>query len=108
MDYSERVWGKFEVINRGPGFTVKRLTVYPGKRLSLQHHEHRFEHWAVAQGIAEVTRDDEIFRLSLGESCDIPLRAKHRLANPGEEELIVIEIWYGAETSEDDIVRYPD
>lgn len=108
MDQDERQWGNFRVIDRGPAFTVKRLTVKPGGRLSLQHHLHRSEHWTVAQGTAEVTRNDEIFRLSLGESCDIPLGARHRLANPGDEDLIIIEVWFGAETSEDDIVRHPD
>ena len=108
MDYDERHWGKFQVLDRGPAHTVKKLTVRPGGRLSYQHHEHRSEHWTVASGVAEVTREGDVFHMTVGDSCDIPRGAKHRLANPGDADLVIIEVWFGDKTSEDDIIRHPD
>ena len=68
-----RPWGKFEGLSEGPGFLVKRITVNPGGRLSLQKHKHRAERWVVAAGQAVVTRNDEVHRLNLGEMIEIPL-----------------------------------
>ena len=103
-----RPWGSYMGIDLGTRFQVKRLTVAPGSRLSLQRHRHRAEHWVVVQGEAEVTRDDETFRLKPDQSTYIPLGAMHRLANPGEVELHVIEVQSGDYLGEDDIERFED
>ena len=89
-------------------FQVKRITVKPGARLSLQTHQHRAEHWIVVRGTARVTRDDEVFELHENESTYIPLGAKHRLENPGTELLELIEVQSGSYLGEDDIVRFED
>ena len=103
-----RPWGHAETFKKGPGFAVKRLTVFPGESLSLQMHRHRAEHWVVVHGEAEVVRGDERFRLHADESTYIPVGTRHRLANPGEAPLVVIEVQVGDELSEDDIVRFDD
>ena len=105
---SERPWGAWQTVDAAPGFQVKRITVRPGGRLSLQSHEHRSEHWLVAAGEAEVTVGDEVRRLRTGEHVDVPLRARHRLANPGEETLELVEVQLGDYLEEDDITRYED
>jgi mannose-6-phosphate isomerase-like protein (cupin superfamily) len=101
-------WGYFQVIEESVGYKVKRLVVEPGKRLSLQKHAHRSEHWVVVAGIAEVTVGDDTRRLATNQSAFIPLGGIHRLANPGEDLLIVIEVQYGDYLGEDDIERLAD
>jgi len=103
-----RPWGDYQSLGIGQDFQVKRLSVKPGAKLSLQSHAHRAEHWVVVQGVARVTRDEEVFDLNVNESAYIPLRARHRLENPGDSELIVIEVQSGSYLGEDDIVRYED
>jgi mannose-1-phosphate guanylyltransferase/mannose-1-phosphate guanylyltransferase/mannose-6-phosphate isomerase len=103
-----RPWGSYQGIDLGQRFQVKRLTVSPGSRLSLQSHRHRAEHWVVVEGVAEVTCDDEVFQLHPNQSTYIPLGAVHRLANPGTEPLHVIEVQSGDYLGEDDIERYED
>ena len=103
-----RPWGSYQGIDLGQRFQVKRLTVSPGSRLSLQSHRHRAEHWVVVEGVAEVTCDDEVFQLQPNQSTYIPLGAVHRLANPGTEPLHVIEVQSGEYLGEDDIERYED
>ncbi len=103
-----RPWGSYEVVDSGPGFQVKRLTVNPGAALSLQMHRHRAEHWVVVAGAAKVTRGDEVFSLSENESTYVPRGARHRLENPGDTPLEVIEVQTGAYLGEDDIVRFQD
>lgn len=103
-----RPWGSYESIDSGEAFQVKRLTVKPGQKLSLQKHHHRAEHWVVVQGIAEVTRDEEVFTLEPNQSTYIPIGAVHRLANPGDVPLEVIEVQSGDYLGEDDIVRFED
>ena len=103
-----RPWGSYEVVDSGPGFQVKRLTVNPGAALSLQMHHHRAEHWVVVVGTAKVTRGDEVFSLSENESTYVPKGAKHRLENPGQTPLEIIEVQTGGYLSEDDIVRFQD
>ncbi|HSR72315.1 MAG TPA: cupin domain-containing protein, partial [Kiloniellales bacterium] len=103
-----RPWGSYETLEAGPGFQVKRLTVLPGARLSLQAHAHRAEHWVVVRGTARVTRDAEVFELEANQSTFIPLGARHRLENPGRELLEVIEVQSGDYLGEDDIVRFDD
>jgi len=101
-------WGDYESLDVGPGYQVKRITVTPGGKLSLQKHRHRAEHWTVVQGVARVRRDDETFDLQENESCFLPLGCVHRLENPGAEPLILIEVQYGNYLGEDDIIRFED
>lgn len=108
MDRDERPWGRFEVLTKGEGFQVKRITVIPGGRLSLQRHQHRSERWVVASGKAVVTRDQEIHRLNTGDMIEIPLHAVHRLENESDADLEIIEVQLGAILREDDIERLED
>jgi len=103
-----RQWGHYEVLNEGPGYQVKRLTVLPHASLSLQMHFHRSEHWVVVSGKAEVRCFDQIFTLSANESTYIPREAKHQLSNPFDDKLEVIEVQAGDYLGEDDIVRFTD
>ena len=103
-----RPWGSYQRIDAGDGFQVKHIVVKPGGRLSLQTHKHRTEHWVVVQGTAQVTCDDKVFLLHENQSTFIPLGAKHRLENPGELPLRLIEVQSGSYLGEDDIVRYDD
>jgi mannose-1-phosphate guanylyltransferase/mannose-6-phosphate isomerase len=103
-----RPWGSYQGVDVGERFQVKRLTVSPGSRLSLQSHRHRAEHWIVVDGVAEVTCDGRVFRLHPDQSTYIPLGAVHRLANPGDRPLHVIEVQSGDYLGEDDIERYDD
>ena len=101
-------WGSYQVIEEGEKYIVKKIIVKPGSKLSLQSHKHRSEHWFVDQGEAEVTIEDDVRVLYSNEYIFIPLQAKHRLANNCSEDLIVIEIWYGDNLDEEDIIRYED
>jgi len=103
-----RPWGGFSSIMNGERFQVKHLFVAPGKRLSLQKHHHRAEHWVVVRGTAAVTVDEEVRTLTENQSTYIPLGAVHRLANPGKIMLEVIEVQTGSYLGEDDIVRFQD
>ena len=103
-----RPWGMYDVVDSGPGFQVKRLTVVPGGILSLQLHHHRAEHWVVVQGTAKVTQGEETRLLQENQSTYIPLGTVHRLENPGSVPLEVIEVQFGDPISEDDIVRFED
>jgi mannose-1-phosphate guanylyltransferase / mannose-6-phosphate isomerase len=103
-----RPWGAYDAIDAGPGFQVKRITVNPGGRLSLQKHAHRAEHWVVVRGTAQVTCDDRVFLLEENESTYIPLGSTHRLENPGTEPVELIEVQSGSYLGEDDIVRFED
>jgi mannose-1-phosphate guanylyltransferase/mannose-6-phosphate isomerase len=87
---------------------VKRILVRPGASLSLQLHHQRAEHWVVVRGHARVTRGEEAFELARNESTYIPLGVKHRLENPGQDDLEIIEIQSGDYLGEDDIVRFED
>ena len=103
-----RPWGSYTILEEGPGYKVKRVTVKPGGRLSLQMHHRRSEHWVVIAGTARVTRGDEVFDLNIGHSTEIPLETRHRLENPGQELLHIIEVQNGPYLGEDDIVRFQD
>lgn len=103
-----RPWGKFDSVDNGNRYQVKRITVKPGAKLSVQKHNHRAEHWIVVQGTAKVTKGDETFLLSVDESTYIPLGTIHALENPGEIDLELIEVQTGGYLGEDDIVRYED
>ncbi len=103
-----RPWGDYEGIDNGARYQVKRLTVKPGAQLSLQMHHHRAEHWIVVSGTARVTRGEDVFMLSENESTYIPLGTTHRLENPGNIPLEIIEVQSGSYLGEDDIVRFED
>ncbi|MEQ8817622.1 MAG: mannose-1-phosphate guanylyltransferase/mannose-6-phosphate isomerase [Thalassobaculum sp.] len=103
-----RPWGSYRGIDRGDRFQVKRITVRPGEKLSLQMHHHRAEHWVVVSGTARVTRGDESFLLGENQSTYIPAGETHRLENPGMLPLHLIEVQSGGYLGEDDIVRLED
>jgi mannose-1-phosphate guanylyltransferase / mannose-6-phosphate isomerase len=103
-----RPWGKFEIILIGKNFQVKILTVNPGAKLSLQSHDHREEHWVIVQGIAEITNGNEKRILEKSAHIFIPVGNKHRIENPGNDFLEIIETQIGDYLGEDDIVRYED
>lgn len=103
-----RPWGSYEGIDAGERFQVKRLIVNPGAAISLQLHHHRAEHWVVVKGTAKVTRGDEVVLLGENQSTYIPVGMKHRLENPGNIPLEIIEVQSGGYLGEDDIVRFED
>lgn len=103
-----RPWGNYQRIDIGSRFQVKRITVKPGARLSLQKHYHRAEHWVVVRGTAEVTVDDRVTLVHENEAIYLPIGCVHRLANPGKIPLELIEVQVGSYTGEDDIIRIED
>ena len=103
-----RPWGNFTSIMKGETWQVKRIVINPRQSLSLQMHHHRSEHWVVVKGIAKVEINYEVSLLNVNESVYVPIRAKHRLSNPYENELIIIEIQSGTYLGEDDIIRFED
>ena len=106
--YDRRPWGSFTIVDEGDDYKVKRIEVLPGKRLSYQRHSRRSEHWFVIRGIAKVTLNDVEITVNAGESIDIPLEARHRVANEHDELLVFIEVQRGNYLGEDDIVRFED
>ena len=105
---SYRPWGGYTSIIKGERFQAKRIFVKPGKKLSLQKHHHRAEHWIVVKGTAEVTVDETVKMLTENQSVYIPLGAVHRLSNPGKITLELIEVQTGSYLGEDDIIRISD
>lgn len=103
-----RPWGTYEGVALSDRFQVKRITVNPGARLSLQKHHHRAEHWVIVKGTAMITRGEEQFLLTEDQSTYIPLGVLHRLENPGVIPLEIIEVQTGSYLGEDDIVRFDD
>jgi mannose-1-phosphate guanylyltransferase/mannose-1-phosphate guanylyltransferase/mannose-6-phosphate isomerase len=103
-----RPWGSYETIDLGPRFQVKRIIVNPGQRISLQTHARRAEHWVCVQGVARVTRGDDVLTLRENMSTYIPVGCVHRLENPGPEPAHIIEVQSGDYLGEDDIVRIED
>ena len=103
-----RPWGTYTTLETKDGFQVKRITVAPGQKLSLQYHHKRAEHWVVTQGRAIVQVGDEEFETGIGEYRYIPMGEKHRLTNIGDRELVLIEVGVGDYLGEDDIVRLDD
>lgn len=107
-DNDERPWGRWEVIDTGDRFTVKRITVTPGAKLSLQRHKYRAEHWVVVQGKARVTRDEDTLVLVANQAVYLPLGCVHRMESIGDEDLIIIEVQTGEQLDENDIERLED
>ncbi len=107
-EIDHRPWGFYEVLSDESDHKVKRITVKPGMRLSLQRHRRRSEHWFIVRGRALVTVDGREVELEGGDSIDIPQGAAHRIANTGEEDLVFIEVQRGDYFGEDDIERLED
>jgi len=103
-----RPWGKYDSLDFGERDQVKRITVNPGAKLSIQMHHHRAEHWIVVSGTASVTNGDKTFLVTENESTYIPLGQIHALENPGVLPLELIEVQTGSYLGEDDIVRLDD
>ena len=103
-----RPWGKYDSIDSGERYQVKRITVKPGAKLSVQMHHHRAEHWIVVSGSAKVTNGEKTFLLAENESTYIPVGVIHALENPGKVNLELIEVQSGSYLGEDDIVRFED
>ncbi len=103
-----RPWGKYDSLDKGKRDQVKRITVNPGAKLSVQMHHHRSEHWVVVSGTAKVTNGDKTFLVTENQSTYIPLGQIHALENPGILPLELIEVQTGAYLGEDDIVRFDD
>jgi len=103
-----RPWGWYDSIDEGGRFKVKRIQVKPKASLSLQKHHHRAEHWIVVTGTAEITNGDKVLTLTENQSTFIPLGELHRLSNPGNILLEIIEVQSGSYLGEDDIVRFDD
>ena len=107
-DSDERPWGRWEVLETGPGFVVKRITVTPGAQLSLQAHTHRAEHWVIVRGTATVTLDDAVFEAPANQAIFIPTGARHRIANRTDGIVEFIEVQTGSVLDEADIIRFED
>ncbi len=108
MERTERPWGYYLVLMEDRGYKVKQFVVRAGKRLSLQRHRKRSEHWFVVVGEALVTRDAETLRVAAGESVDIPLGILHRVQSVGPGDLVIVEVQRGEYVGEDDIERVED
>jgi mannose-1-phosphate guanylyltransferase len=103
-----RPWGKYDSIDHGERYQVKRITVKPGAKLSVQMHHHRAEHWIVVCGTAKVFKGEESYLLGEDESTYIPIGTIHALENPGKVDLEIIEVQSGSYLGEDDIIRFED
>ncbi|MBC8207580.1 mannose-1-phosphate guanylyltransferase/mannose-6-phosphate isomerase [Methanococcoides sp. SA1] len=103
-----RPWGSYTVLEQQPRYQIKRITVSPGEKLSLQMHHHRHEHWVIVTGTARITNGDETFLLHENQSTYIPAGVQHRFENPGVIDLEMIEVQNGSYLGEDDIIRFED
>lgn len=104
----ERPWGLFYVLSDEKTFKAKKIVVYPGKRLSLQRHQYRNEHWFILHGQATITLGTTTLALTSGQSVDIPKGSLHRIENTGPDDVSYIEIQTGDYFGEDDIERLED
>jgi glycosyltransferase involved in cell wall biosynthesis len=106
---SHRPWGYYQILANKAGYKAKEIVVSPNKRLSLQRHRRRAEHWLIISGHAEVTIDEQVLPLQQGQSIDIPVGVKHRIANPSDiDPLHFVEVQTGDYFGEDDIERFAD
>ncbi len=107
--FDQRPWGSFTILDDEADYKVKRIEVYPTKRLSYQKHAHRSEHWFVVRGTAKVTLNGKEFLLKKGEDVNVPVGTAHRVENPAAEGLLIfIETQTGDYFGEDDIARLDD
>lgn len=107
-DADDRPWGRWEVLATGNNYACKRITVKPGGKLSLQLHHHREEHWTIVEGTALVTCGDEQKNVGPNSHVFIPLQTQHRIENPGDVDVVFIEVQQGEHLDENDIVRLED
>lgn len=103
-----RPWGSFTVLREGLGFKIKLIEIAAHRRLSLQHHKRRAEHWVVVSGAARVTNGAKTFLVNSNQSIYIPKGKKHRLENPADQPLRIVEVQTGSYLGEDDIERFED
>lgn len=103
-----RPWGRYDIIDTGEGYQVKRIVVEPHQRLSYQRHQHRAERWTIVQGTATVTLDDVDTVYVPGDVVFVGVMMKHRMANAHDEQLLFIEVQLGDYLGEDDIERFSD
>jgi len=108
LEYDERPWGNYQVLEDADSHKVKRLTVDPGQRLSYQRHQKRAEHWFVICGQATVTLEGEDHVIDTGHAIDIPRGSAHRVTNKSDSPLVFIEVQVGDYFGEDDIERLED
>jgi mannose-6-phosphate isomerase-like protein (cupin superfamily) len=107
LEADNRPWGRWEEYLNEPGYRVKRIVVFPGKRLSLQKHAHREEHWVIVQGTGKFTLDEHVHPIRQGDHLYIPVGGVHRIENDGTDYLVIIETQLGL-CLEDDIIRLED
>ena len=103
-----RPWGTFEVLCKNEKFVIKKLVVFPGKRTSLQYHNHREEYWIILDGSGRIVKGDEVLGVKKGDFVKIEKREKHRIENNGSNDLVILEVWVGDVLDENDIVRLED
>lgn len=103
-----RPWGKWEVIEVGPNYCIKKIEVNPKGKLSLQSHNYRAEHWIIVSGKATITLGENILEKDKDEAIYIPIKTKHRIENKYDAPLVFIEVQTGDTLDEDDIIRYED
>jgi mannose-6-phosphate isomerase-like protein (cupin superfamily) len=108
MDFEERPWGNYTVIHTDENCQVKKLVVNPGKRISLQSHKFRAEHWFVVSGQGTAEVDGTEIEVDPGDTVDVPIGSKHRISCYGPNPLVFIEVQTGSSFAEEDIVRYDD
>jgi mannose-6-phosphate isomerase-like protein (cupin superfamily) len=104
----KRAWGCFTILDEQQTHKVKRIVVTPGKRLSYQYHLHRSEHWFIISGQGFVTLDDQDHLIQAGDAVDVPAWTAHRIANPGPDPLVFVEVQHGTFFGEEDIFRLDD
>ena len=108
MNFEERPWGNYTVLYRDETCQVKKLVVNPGKRISLQSHKFRAEHWFIVSGRGTAMIDNLEISVRPGDSIDVPIGAKHRISCTSKSDLVFIEVQTGSSFEENDIVRYED
>lgn len=108
MKHEDRPWGSFTVLHTDSKHQVKKLEVDPGMRLSLQSHKFRAEHWFIVSGSGLVQLENELIKVQQGNSVDIPIGAKHRIASTSDDPLVFVEVQTGVSFDENDITRHED
>jgi mannose-6-phosphate isomerase-like protein (cupin superfamily) len=108
MNFEERPWGNYTVLHTDENCQVKKLVVNPGKRISLQSHKFRAEHWFIVTGKGTAELDGNLIAVVPGDSIDVPIGARHRISCSSESEMIFVEVQTGFSFEEEDIVRYED
>ena len=104
----ERPWGTYRTIEQRDNYQLKHIIVYPGKRLSLQYHNHRDEHWTIIKGRATAQLDENIHELTVNDTLFIPKKSRHRITNNTDTNVEFIEIQIGDYLGENDIIRLED